>query len=92
MNAINELFATIKQRQKDLPKDSYTAKLFNDGTDRIVQKIGEEAVEVVIAGKNKDKKEISYEMADLWYHCLVFLADSNMKPEDIYKELKKRFK
>lgn len=92
METIKELFRVIKQRQKYLPKNSYTAKLFGNGTDKITQKIGEEAIEVVIAGKNKNQQEITYEMADLWYHCLVLLAHSNLTPEDICNELKKRFK
>lgn len=92
MDTIKELFATIKQRQKDRPENSYTAELFQKGTDKIAQKIGEEAVEVVIATKNNKPEEIKYEMADLWYHCLVLLAHSGLEPEDIYNELKKRFK
>lgn len=92
MDTLKELFAIIKQRQKTLPKNSYTAKLFKKGTDKIAQKVGEEAVEVVIAAKNKNKQEITYEMADLWYHCLVLLAYSDLTPEDLAKELRKRFK
>ncbi|MBU4331968.1 phosphoribosyl-ATP diphosphatase [Patescibacteria group bacterium] len=92
MDTIKKLFATIKQRQKYRPKESYTAELFKKGTDEITKKIGEEAIEVIIAGKNKDKEEITYEMADLWYHCLVLLAHSDITPEDIYGELEKRFK
>lgn len=92
MDTIKKLFATIKQRQKDRPKNSYTAELFQKGRDKIAQKVGEEAVELVIAAKNKKPEEIKYEMADLWYHCLVLLAHSDLKPEDIYNELRKRFK
>jgi len=92
MDSIKKLFTTIKQRQKDRPKDSYTAELFIKGIDEIAQKVGEEAVEVVIAGKNQNKAEITYEMADLWYHCLVLLAHSDLTPEDVYGELEKRFK
>lgn len=92
MNTLNDLFATIKNRQEMMPEGSYTAELIKSGLDRICQKIGEEGVETVIAGLKQNKKEIAYEMADLWYHTLVLLAVSNMRPEDIYQELANRFK
>ena len=92
MTTIEKLFTTIKQRQKTKPKKYYTAQLFKAGTARICQKIGEEGVETALAGVSKKKKAIIYEMADLWYHCLVLLANQKLTPQDIEKELKKRFK
>ncbi len=89
---LEELFKTIIKRQKELPENSYTASLFKAGLDRIVQKVGEEAVEVVVAAKGKSKQRIVSEMADLWYHCLVLLAKFNINPKDIYDELEKRRK
>lgn len=86
------LFKKILERQKMLPSGSYTAELFRTGKERIAQKVGEEAVETVIAGVRGEKKEIAYEMADLWYHCLVLLAAHELSPEDVFHELKKRFK
>ena len=96
---LEELFAVIQDRKKQMPKDSYVASFFRDDKDRIIQKVGEEAVEVVIAaatfdvaGKNESKKEIVSEMADLWFHSLVLLAYFNILPEDIFIELEKRKK
>lgn len=87
---IRELFAVIKERQQTLPEDSYTAKLFRKGIDRIAQKVGEEAVEVVIAGKNRDKSELVEESSDLIYHLLVLLAECGVTPEDVWAKLAER--
>lgn len=87
---IPELYALIKERQKTLPEGSYTAELFQRGIDRIAQKVGEEAVEVVIAGKNGDQAEIIEETADLIYHLLVLLVECGVTPEDICSKLAER--
>lgn len=84
---LEELFKVIKQRQKELPSDSYTAYLFKEGQDKILKKVGEEASEVIIASKNNSKKEIAYEMGDLFYHLFVLLAYHQMEPQDVLKEL-----
>lgn len=75
-----------------MPKNSYTASLFQKGKDQIIQKVGEEAVEVVVAAKNESKKEIISEMADLWFHCLVLMASLGITTTDIFQELEKRKK
>ncbi len=87
---LNKLFTIIQERLKTLPKKSYVVFLCKNGTDRILQKIGEEASEVIIAGKNKNRKMIISEMADLWFHLLVFLASVNITPKEIMMELDKR--
>lgn len=87
---LEELFTIIKERQKTMPKNSYTASLFREGKDRILQKVGEEAVEVIIAGKNGSKKEIISEMADLWFHMLVMLVYLDIPISKILQELEKR--
>jgi len=87
---IGELFAVIKERQRTLPEDSYTAKLFRKGIDRIAQKVGEEAVEVVIAGKNRDRSELVEETSDLIYHLLVLLAECGVSPDDVWAKLAER--
>lgn len=82
--------AVIIDRKKNPEDGSYTNYLFDKGEDKILKKVGEEAAEVVIAGKNRDKKEIQYEVADLIYHLTVMLVDNDMTWNDIYKEMKRR--
>ena len=74
-----------------MPEDSYTTSLFNKGIDKIAQKVGEEAVEVVIASKNSDDAEIIYKTADLLYHLIVLLTKRGIELKDIKKELFNRF-
>lgn len=82
--------AVVIDRKKNPEDGSYTNYLFTKGEDKILKKVGEEAAEVVIAGKNRDKSEISYEVADLIYHLTVMLVDNDMTWDDIYREMKKR--
>lgn len=82
--------AVIIDRKKNPEDGSYTNYLFGKGEDKILKKVGEEAAEVVIAGKNRDKDEICYETADLIYHLTVMLVDNGMTWEDIYDEMEKR--
>jgi len=85
------LFETILERQKQAdPESSYVARLLAQGVDRIGKKIGEEATEVVIAAKNADKAELAHEVADLWFHTYVLLAQQGMTPEDVWDELRRR--
>jgi phosphoribosyl-ATP pyrophosphohydrolase/phosphoribosyl-AMP cyclohydrolase len=85
-----ELYKLLLERKATLPANSYTAKLFEEGLDRILKKIGEEATEVVIASKNGSDKEIAYEMADLWFHCLMTLAYHGIEPQEVLRELCRR--
>ena len=89
---IEELYKIIEGRKQEKPDDSYVASLLQKGRDRIVQKVGEEATEVVIAVKNRRKKEIIEETADLWFHLLIMLSSLNITPEEIFNELEKRKK
>jgi phosphoribosyl-ATP pyrophosphohydrolase/phosphoribosyl-AMP cyclohydrolase len=82
----------IQDRRLNPVEGSYTNYLYEKGQDKILKKVGEEAVETVIASKNQEKKEIVYEMGDLWYHCLVLLAYHNITPEELFNELMKRRK
>ena len=82
--------AVVMDRKEHPEEGSYTNYLFDKGEDKILKKVGEEAAEVVIAGKNRDKDEISYETADLIYHLTVTLVDNGMTWEDIYKEMERR--
>ncbi|HEV7664794.1 MAG TPA: bifunctional phosphoribosyl-AMP cyclohydrolase/phosphoribosyl-ATP diphosphatase HisIE [Chloroflexota bacterium] len=89
--AAAELFDTILQRQHDAnPESSYVARLISSGVDRIGKKVGEEATEVVIAAKNADPAELAHEIADLWFHTYVLLAQQGMTPEDVWAELRGR--
>ncbi len=88
--AVETLFAVIQERQRLRPEGSYVAKLLDAGVDRIAKKIGEEATEVVIAAKNGDHGEITWEVADLWFHSLVLLAASGLTPAAIWEELDRR--
>jgi len=87
---LDELYNVIKDRQKNLPEKSYVASLFRGGKDRVIQKVGEEATEVVIAAKNEGKKRIVEESADLIFHLLVLLAAADITPDEIFEELEKR--
>lgn len=80
----------IKKRKNELPENSYTTKLFNAGKDRIIQKVGEEAVETVIAAKNSDKNEIINEVSDLIFHLIVMLTNEGIELKDIAVNLYKR--
>jgi phosphoribosyl-ATP pyrophosphohydrolase/phosphoribosyl-AMP cyclohydrolase len=89
---IEELFAVIQDRKRERPDDSYTAQLFEDGADRIAQKVIEEAGETAIAAVKGDKDQLVREVADLMYHTLVLLAASGAAPEDVWAELRERRK
>jgi phosphoribosyl-AMP cyclohydrolase / phosphoribosyl-ATP pyrophosphohydrolase len=85
------LFETIRQRQTQAdPGTSYIARLLNEGVDRVTRKIGEEATEVVIAAKNADRDEVAREVADLWFHTFILLAQQGLTPEDVWEELRRR--
>lgn len=82
--------AVVVDRKEHPEEGSYTNYLFDKGEDKILKKVGEEAAEVIIAGKNRSKEEISYEVADLMYHLTVMLVDNGMTWDDIYNEMEKR--
>jgi phosphoribosyl-ATP pyrophosphohydrolase/phosphoribosyl-AMP cyclohydrolase len=85
-----ELFATIQQRIADRPEGSYIAKLAARGVERMAQKVGEEATEVVIAGVTGNRESLVAETADLWFHSLILLAASGRSPDDVWAELARR--
>jgi phosphoribosyl-ATP pyrophosphohydrolase/phosphoribosyl-AMP cyclohydrolase len=84
------LFETIRQRQSADPSTSYVARLLGQGIDRIAQKVGEEATEVVIAAMNGDSSSLTREVADLWFHTFVLLKQQGLEPGDIWAELRSR--
>lgn len=87
---LDYLYKLVKQRKIDMPEGSYTTSLFNRGADRIIQKVGEEAVETVIAAKNRDKEEIINEASDLIFHLFVLLAEQNIEFSKIISNLQNR--
>ena len=73
-----------------MPEDSYTTSLFKSGRARIAQKVMEEGGEVALAGATGDNNNLASEVADLLYHTLVLLADAEVRPEDVWSELRDR--
>jgi len=88
----DELAAVIAQRHRDRPDGSYVAGLIDSGIDRVAKKVGEEAAEVIIAGKNGAHDEIVWEVADLWFHSLVLLEATGVPVQDVWAELARRRK
>lgn len=89
---LQELYHLINDRKLNPKEGSYTNYLFEKGQDKILKKVGEEAAETIIASKNNDKDELISEMSDLWYHCLVLLANHDVTPTELMAELQKRRK
>ena len=89
---LREVFEVIEERKRLKPKDSYVAKKMEEGIDRILKKIGEEAGEVIIAAKNADPEEIGWEMADLIFHMWLILGFYDFTPDIIYDKLIERRK
>ena len=85
-----ELEAIIQDRKVHPQPDSYTCKLFDQGVNKIAQKVGEEAVETLIEGVRGDKVRLAEESADLLYHLLVLWADQDVKPAAIWEALARR--
>ena len=87
---LDELFGVIRDRQREQPEDSYTAKLLQEGTGRIAQKVIEEAGETAIAAVQGDNESLPKEVADLLYHSMVLLADAGVSPKAVWEELRNR--
>ncbi len=87
-----ELYEIIESRIKDKIPDSYTYSLHKKGLDQIIKKIGEESIEIIIASKYQEKKDIINEIADLIYHLLVLFVEKNISLDEVFGELKSRRK
>jgi phosphoribosyl-ATP pyrophosphohydrolase len=85
------LYSVIESRKGASPDSSYTASLMHKGIDKILKKLGEEATELVIAGKGGVRDETVYEAADLFYHTLVLLAYRDIPLDAVLDELRRRF-
>jgi phosphoribosyl-ATP pyrophosphohydrolase len=88
---LKQLAEVLEQRKLAEADSSYVASLYHKGLDAILKKIGEEATETVMAAKDGDKDKLVYEVADLWFHTLVLLANEGLKPDDVLQELGRRF-
>ena len=90
---LDALFATIEDRKERLPEDSYTASLFTHekGENAVLEKLGEETTETILAAKDDDREELVRESADLVYHLLVLLAAKDLDVDDLRAELRERF-
>lgn len=90
-DVLQRLAEVLEQRKTSDVDSSYVAKLYSKGLDAILKKIGEEATETVMAAKDGNREKIIYETADLWFHCMVLLAQQGLKPDDVLQELDRRF-
>ena len=88
---LTQLADIIESRRQAGAEDSYVASLCAKGRDAILKKVGEEATETVIAAKSEDTDALVHEVADLWFHTLVLLADCGLGPGDVLAELERRF-
>ena len=92
---LNQLHQVLEQRKGAAPDSSYVASLYDKGLNKILEKVGEECTETLLAAKDcqhsDDKSDLIYETADLWFHSLVMLSHLGLGPDDILKELERRF-
>lgn len=87
---LREVTAVLLDRRAHPDPGSYTSKLFSKGPDAYCKKIGEEATEVVLAVKNRDRENLAFEVADVWFHTLVALVDNGLDPQDVADQLASR--
>ncbi len=90
VDTLAALAEVIESRKGMDPQNSYVARLFHEGDDTMLQKVGEEAVEFILAGKSMDSEHLVAEAADVWFHMLVFLSQRGLGPNDILNELNRR--
>ena len=84
---LSGLYTLIVSRKHERPAGSYTSYLFNEGLDKILKKVGEEAAETIIAAKNEDPDELASESADLLYHLLVLFVERGLTLEELARVL-----
>ena len=88
---LGRLMEVLEARKQADPQSSYVASLYHKGLDTILKKVGEESAETLIAAKNDEDGQVIHEMADLWFHCLVLLAQRGLTAEQVLNELDRRF-
>jgi phosphoribosyl-ATP pyrophosphohydrolase len=87
---LERIAASIEERKDGDPAKSYVAKLFSQGEDAMLKKIGEEATETVLAAKSGDRLHLVREVTDLWFHCMIVLARHGLGPGDVLAEMHRR--
>ncbi len=88
---LSDLATILEERKTASADSSYVASLYAKGLDQILKKIGEEATETVMAAKDGEADKIIYEVADLWFHTMVLLAQQDLHPDMVLDELSRRF-
>jgi len=89
-DVLEQVHEVLKSRIGAEPSSSYAASLYSKGLDAILKKVGEEATETVMAAKDGDADKIIYEIADLWFHTMVLLAQQGLAPRQVVDELARR--
>jgi phosphoribosyl-ATP pyrophosphohydrolase len=89
-DVLSDLYATLLERKRASAESSYVARLYAEGVDAILKKVGEEAAETLIAAKNPDRAQLVHELADLWFHSLVLMAAPGVPLSDLTAELARR--
>ena len=90
-DTLERVFAVVEDRKANPQPGSYTNRLLDAGQEEIVKKIGEEAIEVVLAASQQGDERLVSELADLTYHCLVLLASRGLTPSHVANELERRY-
>ncbi len=90
LQVLERIAASIEERKGADPQKSYVARLFAQGDDAMLKKIGEEATETVLAAKSGDRLHLVREVTDLWFHCMIVLARHGLGPADVLAELQRR--
>jgi len=90
-DVLARLAEVLEARKQADPESSYVARLYAKGLDAILKKVGEEATETVMAAKDGDPDKVVHEVADLWFHSLVLLAQQGLHPDAVLAELQRRF-
>ncbi len=94
-DTLNKIAQIIQERKGSDPSTSYVALLQSKGLNKILEKVGEEAVETILAARDvkngEEKSKLVYETADLWFHTLIMLSEMDLAPQDVLDELERRF-
>lgn len=94
-HTLERIARVLQERKGASAETSYVASLYSKGLNKILEKVGEEAVETILAAKDvqagSDRQELIYETADLWFHCLIMLSALNISPGEVLEELERRF-